>query len=113
MPKADSSPRCPSLQLPRPYGQGDFPIDSINLWPWLSAGPAKSDYTNASPRHELVLGKMAGGALIAAGGWKVLISAALLFVGCFRYMYHSPRLLQWQGSMARFGSTPLVGLRRR
>ena len=51
----------PGAALPRSYGQGDFPIDSLNLWPWLAGTVAHS------PRRELVLGKMTGGALISQG----------------------------------------------
>ena len=55
--------------LPPPYGAGTFPIDSINLWPWLSGK------NSTAPRQELVLGKMAGGSMIAAGGFKVVLAS--------------------------------------
>ena len=53
--------------LPMGYGQGDFPIDSLNLWPWLSGA------NRSSPRTEIVLGKMTGGAMIVEGGWKIIL----------------------------------------
>jgi hypothetical protein len=55
--------------LPAPYGHGTFPVDSVNLWPWLSGA------NTSAPRQELVLGKMAGGSLIAAGGYKIVLGA--------------------------------------
>ena len=53
-PSDDGNPAMrPGNSLPRSYGKGSFPIDSINLWPWLSGGMNRS-----SPRKEIVLGKM-------------------------------------------------------
>ena len=37
-----------NLPLPRPYGGGSFPIDSLNLWPWLVGNESHS------PRTELL-----------------------------------------------------------
>jgi hypothetical protein len=83
----------PAPSLPQPFAEGSFPIDSINLWPWLMSSSKSSGgggsggndedrssnrgrgsaRNSTSPRQQLVLGKMTGGSLIAAGGWKIIL----------------------------------------
>ena len=58
---------------PKPFGHGTFPIDSLNLWPWLSAAGPSANMT--APREELVLGKMGGEAMVTAEGWKIIVGA--------------------------------------
>ena len=57
----------PSPSLPKPYGTGDFPIDSVNLWPWLSGA------NGTAPRQQLIIGKADGEAMIAPEGWKIVV----------------------------------------
>ena len=61
----------PAASLPKPFGHGSFPIDSVNLWPWLVSGGNGT----APPRQRLVLGKFGGEAMVAAGGWKIVVGA--------------------------------------
>lgn len=66
VPSEDQAGEVDGHESPAPFGNGTFPVDSVNLWPWLS-GTNKT-----APREELLLGKAAGGALIGKGGWKVI-----------------------------------------
>ena len=68
---------------PPPFGPGNYPSDSINFWPAIAAVGASSSSSSTlskSPRQTLVLGHMAGGAMITSDGFKIVMAAQVVVV---------------------------------